>query len=281
MTIRRINAHEIYDAVKEMILNVSTNLPKDVYDALAAARKNETHDSAKVILGQLLSNADLASRTKLPLCQDTGVAVFFVKRGEDVHIEGDSLSAILNAAMVDAYEEGLLRKSLCHPLTRANSGDNSPAIIHTDIVEGDGLTIKFMAKGGGSENMSRCTMLTPAQGWDGIKEFVVNRMAKAGPNPCPPTIIGIGIGGTFDLAPSLAKKALFRPVGIRNADPEVAAMEEELLAEVNSLGIGPMGLGGATTTLDVKIEMHPCHIASLPVAINVQCHSARSSEVKL
>ncbi|GFM36508.1 fumarate hydratase [Desulfovibrio psychrotolerans] len=277
---RNIEAREIHEAVVGLVTQAARHLPPDVNQALAAALAREESDSAREILGQLLENAELAARTGLPLCQDTGVGVFFVELGADVRVQG-VLPEIINAAMVEGYAKGLLRKSLCHPLTRKNTGDNSPAAIHVDIVPGDRLTIMHMAKGGGSENMSRCTMLTPAQGWAGIKDFVVRRMAEAGPNPCPPTIVGVGIGGTFDMAPALAKKALFRPVGIRNPDPEIAAMELELLDAVNDLGIGPMGLGGRTTSLDVKIEMRPCHIASLPLAVNVQCHSSRVREVVL
>lgn len=277
---RNIEAREIHEAVVGLVTQAARHLPPDVNQALAAALAREESDSAREILGQLLENAELAARTGLPLCQDTGVGVFFVELGADVRVQG-VLPEIINAAMVEGYAKGLLRKSLCHPLTRRNTGDNSPAAIHVDIVPGDRLTIMHMAKGGGSENMSRCTMLTPAQGWAGIKDFVVRRMAEAGPNPCPPTIVGVGIGGTFDMAPALAKKALFRPVGIRNPDPEIAAMELELLDAVNNLGIGPMGLGGRTTSLDVKIEMRPCHIASLPLAVNVQCHSSRVREVVL
>ena len=277
---RTIKADEIHDAVTELVLTAARYLPEDVKQAFADAREAEDSDSAREILGQLLENADLAAETGLPLCQDTGVGVFFVEMGDEVHVEGN-LTEILNTAMKEGYDKGLLRKSLCHPLTRQNTGDNSPAVVHVDIVPGDKLKIKHMAKGGGSENMSRCTMLTPAQGWQGIKDFVVRRMAEAGPNPCPPTIVGVGIGGTFDVAPSLAKKALFRPLSEPNSDPEIAAMEEELLAEINKLGIGPMGLGGKTTSLAVKIEMRPCHIASLPLAVNVQCHSSRIKEVVL
>lgn len=277
---KSIKAQAIHDGVVEIVMSAARYLPDDVKGALKTSLDNETSDSAREILGQLLENADLAAKTGLPLCQDTGVGVFFVELGDQVHVEGN-LVEIINKAMVEGYDKGLLRKSLCHPLTRKNTGDNTPAAIHVDIVPGDTLKITHMAKGGGSENMSRCTMLTPAQGWAGIKEFVVRRMAEAGPNPCPPTIVGVGIGGTFDLAPALAKKALFRPVGVRNADPEIAAMEQELLDAINDLGIGPMGLGGKTTSLDVKIEMRPCHIASLPLAVNVQCHSSRIKEVIL
>ncbi|SIO38616.1 fumarate hydratase [Halodesulfovibrio marinisediminis] len=277
---RTIKAEIIHDAVVDLVLTAARYLPEDVKQAIADAREKEDSASAQEILGQLLENADLAASSGLPLCQDTGVGVFFVELGEQVHVEGNIVE-IINNAMVEGYDKGLLRKSLCHPLTRANTGDNSPAVVHVDIVPGDKIRIKHMAKGGGSENMSRCTMLTPAQGWEGIKEFVVRRMAEAGPNPCPPTIVGVGIGGTFDLAPTLAKKALFRPLSEPNPDPELAKMEEELLEEINKLGIGPMGLGGKTTSLGVKIEMRPCHIASLPLAVNVQCHSSRIKEVEL
>lgn len=278
---RKVSARDVHDKVRDMILEAARFLPKDVYQSLQKKMAEETADSGREILRQLIENADYAAQSGLALCQDTGAAIFFVEHGEDVRIEGGTLIEVLNKAMVEGYDKGFLRKSMCHPLTRKNTGDNRPAIIHTELVPGDKIKIKFMAKGGGSENMSRCTMLTPAVGWAGIKEFVVRRMAEAGPNPCPPTIVGVGIGGTFDLAPTLAKKALFRPVDVRNPDPEIAAMEEELLKEVNALGVGPMGLGGATTSLDVKIEMHPCHIASLPVAVNVQCHSSRIREVIL
>ncbi len=278
---RKISAQDVHTAVRDMILQASRYLPKDVYQALETRMSEETSAAGKEILRQLLENADYAAESGLALCQDTGAAIFFVEHGEDVRIEGGTLNETLNNAMVEGYDKGFLRKSMCHPLTRKNTGDNRPAIIHTELVPGDKISIKFMAKGGGSENMSRCTMLTPAMGWAGIKDFVVRRMAEAGPNPCPPTIVGVGIGGTFDLAPTLAKKALFRPVGVRNPNAEIAALEEKLFSAINALGVGPMGLGGATTSLDVKIEMAPCHIASLPVAVNVQCHSSRIREVIL
>ncbi|WP_353115475.1 fumarate hydratase [Nitratidesulfovibrio sp.] len=276
---KSISAKAIHEAVRDMIMDACRLLSDDVYAAFTKAHAEEESASAKEVMAQLIENADLARNTQLALCQDTGSAVFFVDYGEDVKIEGGSLEQVLSDAMVEAYDKGYLRKSMCHPLTRKNTGDNTPPIIHAHVVPGDALRIRFMAKGGGSENMSRVAMLKPAQGWAGIRDFVVRTMAEAGPNPCPPTVVGVGIGGTFDLAPTLAKKALFRPIGVRNADPEVAAMETELLAAINDLGIGPMGLGGKTTSLDVKVEMHPCHIASLPVAVNVQCHSSRTKEV--
>jgi len=274
-----INSDDIYSKMKQVILEAGCNLPRDVEEALEKAYKNETLDSAKEVLSQLLENSKLARESKLPLCQDTGVGVFFVEIGDEVKIEGEHISDVLTRAMVDAYKEGYFRKSLCNPFSRKNTGDNTPAMIHYDLVKGDSLKILFMAKGGGSENMSRCTMLAPAAGWEGIKEFVVKRVAESGPNPCPPIIVGVGIGGTFDYAPILAKKALFRPLGDRHPDEDIAKKEEELLEAINDLGIGPMGLGGKTTALGVKINVKECHIASLPVAVNIQCHSARYKEV--
>jgi fumarate hydratase subunit alpha len=278
---RTVTSQSITDQVAHMVVHANRVLPQDVLAAIEQALARETSPSGREILGQLLENAALARESGLPLCQDTGMAVFFVELGEACRIDGQGLREAITAGMVQGYDQGLLRKSVCHPLTRKNSGDNSPAVIHIDLVPGDGLKIAFMAKGGGSENMSRVTMLSPAQGWKGIKEFVINRVAEAGPNPCPPTILGLGIGGSFELAPILAKKALLRPLDQPHPDPDLAAMEQELLQEINQLGIGPMGLGGDTTCLGVRINMAPCHIASLPLAVNVQCHSARHEEVRL
>jgi fumarate hydratase subunit alpha len=278
---RVLAAQTIIDTVAGMCIRSNRILPQDVRDRFATCAAGEDSPAAREIFRQLTENYQLAEETGLPLCQDTGLAVFFVEVGEDLRVDGMTLRAAINEGVRKGYEEGFLRKSACDPLTRANTGDNTPAIVHFDLVEGDGLKIFFMAKGGGSENMSRVTMLAPAQGWEGIKKFVVNRVAEAGPNPCPPTIVGVGIGGTFELAPILAKKALLRKLGDTNPNPKLAAMEAELLDAINKLGIGPMGLGGQTTSLDVKIAMHPCHIASLPLAVNIQCHSARHQEVEL
>ncbi|RQD64549.1 MAG: fumarate hydratase [Desulfonatronovibrio sp. MSAO_Bac4] len=275
---RIIETKEITDIVARTVVEANIKAPDDVLQAFNKAYEKESSPAGKEILGQLLENVKLAGETSLPLCQDTGLAVFFVELGTECRIQGD-LYAAINEGVRQGYEKGYLRKSCCHPLTRKNTGDNTPAIIHLDLIPGDKLKLKFMAKGGGSENMSRATMLTPAQGWEGIKQFVVNRVAEAGPNPCPPTIVGVGIGGTFDHAPILAKKALFRPLNQKHSDPEIAGMEDELFAAINKLGIGPMGMGGNTTSLGVKIEMAPCHIASLPLAVNIQCHSARHKEV--
>lgn len=277
---REIQPSAIVEAVARMCVSANTELPADVRRAIVTAHKEEDSPAAKEVLRQLLENADLAFESKLPLCQDTGLAVFFVELGQDVFVKGNLKDAI-NEGVRKGYEEGFLRKSACHPLTRKNTGDNTPAIIHIDVVPGDKLKITFMAKGGGSENMSRVTMLAPAQGWEGIKKFVVNRIAEAGPNPCPPTIVGIGIGGTFDHAAKIAKRALAREVDDVHDDPEIAQFEDELMEELNALGIGPMGMGGKTTVLGVKIAIEPCHIASLPVAVNVQCHSQRHEEVEL
>ncbi|MFP4071658.1 MAG: fumarate hydratase [Desulfovibrionales bacterium] len=278
---REIPAQTIIDSVATMCMDANRYLPEDIRTAFDTCAQNEDLPAAKEIFRQLKENYELAEKTGLPLCQDTGLAVFFVEIGEDVRVSGQNIREAINQGVRKGYEEGFLRKSACDPLKRANTGDNTPAIVHMDIVPGDSLKIAFMAKGGGSENMSRVTMLSPAQGWKGIKEFVVNRVAEAGPNPCPPIMLGIGIGGTFEYAPILAKKALLRKLDDTHPDPAIAEMEKELLEAVNRLGIGPMGLGGKTTCLGVKINMAPCHIASLPLAVNVQCHSARHEEVTL
>jgi fumarate hydratase subunit alpha len=262
-----------------MILAAHRRLPPDVQAALEQALNGEENPTAREVLGRILENARIAEETGLPLCQDCGSAVFFVEYGEEVRLRGGTLRETLNGAMVEAYDKGFLRKSMCHPFTRRNTGDNSPAIIHAEPTPGGTLRVRYMAKGGGSENMSLCSMLIPSQGWAGVKDAVLRRMAEAGSNPCPPTVLGVGIGGTFEQAPLLAKAALFRRLDDRHPDGETADMEEELAAAVNALGIGPMGLGGKTTCLGVKIAVMPCHIAGLPLAINVQCHSARHGEV--
>ena len=278
---RTISSDAIVDAVAGMCVSANRYLPHDVRQCFAACAAKEDSPAAREVFRQLTENYELAAESGLPLCQDTGLAVFFVDVGQDVRVQGLNLREAINAGVRKGYEEGRLRKSACDPFTRANTKDNTPAVIHFDCVPGDRLKIAFMAKGGGSENMSRVTMLSPAQGWEGIKKFVLQRVAEAGPNPCPPTVIGIGIGGTFDYAPILAKKALLRKLGDANPDAHLDALEKELLAEINKLGIGPMGLGGKSTSLDVKIAVSACHIASLPLAVNVQCHSVRHEEVEL
>ena len=278
---RTLNATQVIDTVAKMCIDSNRYLPDDVRRRFAECAALEESPAAKEVFRQLTENYELAEETGLPLCQDTGLAVFFVEMGEDLRVEGMNIREAINEGVRKGYGEGFLRKSACDPLTRANTKDNTPAIVHFDIVPGDKLKIAFMAKGGGSENMSRVTMLAPAQGWAGIKKFVIERVAEAGPNPCPPTVVGIGVGGTFDYAPILAKKALLRKLDDVNPDPKLAAMEEELLEALNKLGIGPMGLGGKTTCLGVKIAMSPCHIASLPLAVNIQCHSSRHQEVEI
>jgi len=278
---RIIHTNDIVNAVARMCVKANTELPDDVRNKLSQAMEEETSPSAREVLRQLLENADLAAETKLPLCQDTGLAVFFVEVGDEARVEGGNLRDAINEGARKGYQEGYLRKSACDPFTRANTGDGTPAIIHFDFVPGDKLRIVFMAKGGGSENMSRVTMLAPAQGWEGIKKYVIERVAEAGPNPCPPTVLGIGIGGTFDHAAKIAKKSLMRRLDDTHPDPEIAAKEKELEEAVNRLGIGPMGLGGKTTVLSVKMTVEPCHLASLPLAVNVQCHSQRHEEVVL
>lgn len=278
---RTIQSQTIVDAVAVMCVEANRHLPQDVYTAFHTAAANETAPAAKEIFRQLLENADLAANSSLPLCQDTGLAVFYVEMGNKLLIDGQTLPEAINDGVRKGYLEGYLRKSSCDPFTRKNVGDNTPAVIHLDIVPGDQLRIAFMAKGGGSENMSRVTMLSPAQGWEGVKKFVRERVAEAGPNPCPPISLGVGVGGTFERAAIIAKKALLRHLDDTHPDPDTAAKEKELLDLVNSLGIGPMGLGGKTTCLTVKIAIEPCHLASLPLAVNVQCHSIRHKEVVL
>jgi fumarate hydratase subunit alpha len=262
-------------------MHANRYLRKDVRDCFSACAEKERSPVAREIFRQLKENYELAASSGIPLCQDCGLAVFFADVGQDLRITGLNLREAINEGVRRGYEQGKLRKSVCDPFSRANTKDNTPAIIHFDIVPGDKLRLAFMAKGGGSENMSRAAMLSPSQGWSGIREFVLRRIAEAGANPCPPIIVGIGIGGSFDYAPILAKKALLRKLGDTNPDPALDAWEKELLADINKLGIGPMGLGGTTTALDVKIAAAPCHIAGLPLAVNMQCHSARHEEVEL
>lgn len=280
-----INAGDIVRAIREACIRANSFLPDDVLAALKDALTRESSASGREVLRQLLENARLAAASHLPLCQDNGLAIIFADIGEDAVIDKGpqnlGLYEAINLGVRQGYADGYLRKSVCNPFTRANTGDNTPAVIHTAIVPGGGLKLTVLTKGGGSENMSRVTMLAPAEGWRGIKKFVLGRVAEAGANPCPPIIIGLGIGGSFESSPVLAKKALLMPLDRPNPDPELAAREAELLEAVNSLGIGPMGLGGDTTALGVRILSAPCHIASLPLAVNIQCHSARHVEVEL
>ncbi len=274
---RKISAKDITEKVKALCMSAAYDLGDDAASALRSARDRETSALGKEVLGQIISNFEIAAKESLPMCQDTGIAVFFVEAGRDAHIEGN-LEEAINEGVRQGYDEGYLRKSVCDPLTRINTRDNTPAIIHTSVVEGDGIRIRFAPKGAGSENMSRLRMLKPADGIAGIKKFVVESITEAGGNPCPPIIAGVGIGGNFEKAALLAKKALLRPVGGHNPDKDVHKLEDELLGLINASGIGPMGFGGTVTALAVHIETFPCHIASLPVALNVQCHADRHKE---
>jgi fumarate hydratase subunit alpha len=277
---RTIPAAEVTRAVRALCLQANRHLPDDVRRALEEAALREEHPAAREVLRQIRENYLLAAATGLPLCQDTGLAICFVTLGQDVRVDGD-LTAAIQEGVRQGYREGFLRASVCHPFSRANTGDNTPAVIHYEPVAGEGLRIAFMAKGGGAENMSRVTVITPAEGWEGIAAFTLGRVAEARSNPCPPVVIGLGVGGSLEQAALLAKKALLRPLDDRNPDPDLACKETALLERINALGIGPMGLGGRTTCLGVKILAAPCHIASLPLAVNIQCHSSRHAEAEL
>jgi fumarate hydratase subunit alpha len=278
---REINAKQITDAVSDLCMKANFDIPDDVMNVLKRAYKEEVSPQGKDVLKQIIDNDEIAHNEQVPMCQDTGLAVFFVELGQDVHITGGLLNDAINEGVRKGYKEGYLRKSTCHPFTRKNVGDNTPAIIHVEIVPGDKLKITMAAKGGGSENMSRVMMMKPSDGVEGIKKYIIDRVRESGSNPCPPIIVGVGIGGTFERSALIAKKALLRPLGTPNPDPELDKLEKELLTSINKLGIGPMGLGGRTTALAVHIIVEPCHIASLPLAVNIQCHSARHKEITL
>jgi fumarate hydratase subunit alpha len=280
---RDIDSKKIIETVSHLFQDACLYLPEDVLAALKQAREKEESPAAKDVLAQLIENTEIAAKEKTPLCQDTGAAVVVLELGQDVHITGGDLYTAINEGVRQGYEKGYLRKSMVNqPFSaRVNTKDNTPAIIHADIVPGDKLKISIMPKGGGSENCSRLTVMPPAKGRQGIIDFVVNLVDESGSNPCPPVIIGLGIGGTTDKAMTLAKKALLRKVGEPNPDPEVAELEKEILQRANNLGIGPMGYGGRTTALAVHAETFPAHIASLPVAVNIQCWCARHKETTL
>lgn len=278
---RDVSVERISDALRDLAIRSNIELGEDVIAAFERALEQEESPTGKEILKRLIENAKIAREQRIPMCQDTGFAVVFVELGQDVRIVGGSLKDAITEGVRRGYEEGYLRKSICHCITRKNTGDNTPPVIHFDVVPGDRLKIIFAPKGGGSENMSRVTMLTPAVGIDGVRDFVIQRVKESGPNPCPPTIVGVGIGGTIEQAAILAKKALLRPLGSENPDEELRALEKDWLERINRLGIGPQGLGGRITSLAVHINMMPCHIASLPVAVNIQCHAARHKEIEL
>jgi len=277
---RQINTEEITDTVEKICVDANYNLGDDLVSSLQDALKREKSPLGKEVIAQILENAEIGKNEQVPVCQDTGFAVVFAEIGQEVMIKGQSLQKAINEGVRRGYKNGYLRKSIVkNPLDRVNTGDNTPAVIHTDIVPGDKLKITFMAKGGGCENMSRTAMLTPAQGRDGVIDFVVETVKTAGANPCPPIIVGVGLGGTFEYATLLSKKAILRPVGSHNKDRNTAHLEEELLEKINKLGIGPQGFGGKVTALAVHVETYPCHIASLPVAVNIECHSHRHKSI--
>ena len=278
---REINTSLITTAIRDLCIKANTHLGEDVLAALHKAIELEVSPTGKDILEKLVENARIAREEEIPICQDTGFAVVFAELGQEVHLAGGDLKEAINEGVRQGYQDGYLRKSICHPFTRRNTGDNTPAVIHLDIVPGDRVRLIVAPKGGGSENMSRVTMLTPAVGMEGVKDFVVQRVKESGANPCPPTIVGVGIGGTFETTALLAKKALLRPLGSQNPNGELALLEDELYEEINGLGIGPQGLGGRITSLAVHVNMMESHIASLPVAVNIQCHAARHKEVEI
>jgi len=276
---KTVKVSDIVKKVRDACISANFELGEEVIAAIKKAKEREESPIGEEILELLLENAKIAKEEKIALCQDTGFAVCFVEMGDEVKLKGGNLVEAINEGVRQGYQEGYLRKSICHPFTRKNTGDNTPAIVHVDLVPGNQLKIIVAPKGGGSENMSQVTMLKPSDGIEGIKKFVVERVRQSGANPCPPLIIGVGIGGTFEKAALIAKKALLRPVGSSNPDPELAALEEDLLLRINDLGVGPQGLGGRTTALAVHVKMHPCHIASLPVAVNINCHASRHKKI--
>lgn len=278
---REIQAKQITEAVARLAIEANCVLPCDIKSRIEDARANEPWPTAQGILDKIIENYGIAEANTVPICQDTGVCCVFLKIGQDVHIEGD-LKAAVDEGVRIGYGEGYLRKSVVKdPLRRQNTGDNTPAMLYTELVPGDRLEITVAPKGFGSENMSRLAMLKPSDGVEGVKAFILKTVEEAGPNPCPPIVVGVGIGGTFDKAAYLAKKALMRSTDVRNADPYYANLEAELLEKINALGVGPQGFGGRTTALAVNIEWMPTHIAGLPVAVNINCHVTRHKTVVL
>ncbi len=277
---RKVCSEQITDTVEKLCIDANYNLGEDLIASLKNALGKEKSLLGKEVIVQLLENAEIGRNEHVPVCQDTGFAVVFVEIGQEVVIEGSSLQNAINEGIRRGYKNGLLRKSIVKdPLERINTGDNTPAVIHTEIISGDKLKIVFDAKGGGCENMSRMAMLTPAQGRNGVIDFVVETVKTAGANPCPPVIVGVGLGGTFEYSALLAKKAILRPLDSHNVDENIANLEDELLDKINKLGIGPQGLGGLITALTVNVETYPCHISSLPVAVNIECHSHRTKSI--
>lgn len=277
---RTIDANEITKEVKRMVIEANYYLPKDVMEALQKAKEEDDWNLSKDILDKIVQNAEVASQDQVPMCQDTGMAVVFVEMGQEVVIENGYIEDAINEGIRQGYSDGLLRKSVVNdPLNRENTKDNTPGIINYSIVPGDKLGIQIAAKGFGSENMSRLKMLKPAEGLQGVKDFILETVELAGPNACPPIVVGVGLGGSFDKVTLLAKKALMRDLDDYNENPYYADLEKELLEEINELGIGPQGFGGKTTALKVALEYYPTHIAGLPIAVNINCHATRHKEV--
>jgi len=277
--LREIDSKVITKEVKKLCIEGNIYLGDDVIKSFKENLEKEKSDLGKDILNILIENAQIAKETHIPLCQDTGMAVFFVEIGQEVVIKGDTLTDAINKGVSEGYTEGYLRKSVVSPITRINTKDNTPAIIHYEMVKGDKIKIQYAPKGFGSENMSQLKMLKPSDGIEGVKEFIVKTVSEAGPNPCPPIVVGVGIGGTVDKCAQIAKKALFRDIGTHSKDEMIADLEKEMIKKINDLGIGPQGLGGNTTALAVNIETFPTHIAGLPVVVNINCHSARHKQV--
>jgi len=281
MVAKEVQASEITKTIKRLCIEANTVLEEDVIAAYEKGLEIEESPVGKDCFRQLLENAKIAKEEGIALCQDTGLAVVFVEMGQDVHVIGGDLNEAIHEGVRQGYRDGYFRVSSLDPLTRKNFGDNTPAIIHVEMVSGDRLKLSVAPKGFGSENMSRVVLFPPAVGIEGVKRYIVQRVEESGPNPCPPVVVGVGIGGTFEKAALIAKKSLFRPLGQRHPNPEIAQLEIELLEEINRLGIGPLGLGGRVTALDVHIETYPTHIASIPVAVNIQCHCDRHKEALL
>lgn len=276
---REVSVEKIIDTVKELCIESNYYLGDDIRNGLKDSIEKEEYPLANDVLKKIYLNADIARDNNMPICQDTGMACIFVELGQDVHITGGSLEDAINEGVRRGYEEGFLRKSVVKdPLNRVNTKDNTPAIIYYDIVKGDKVKITVAPKGFGSENMSRIAMLKPSDGIEGVKKFILETVENAGPNPCPPMVVGVGIGGTFDKAAYLAKKALLRPIDQSSEIEFYKELEEELIEEINKLGIGPQGFGGRTTALGINIEVYPTHIAGLPVAVNINCHATRHKE---
>lgn len=283
MEIRKIKADTVTKTVKQLFMDCNYFIDDSITKALKDFREKEKSPVGKNVLSQLLENNEIAAKEQIPICQDTGMAVLFVEYGDKVVIEDGSFKEAVEQGVREAYDEGYLRKSVVTDpvFDRINTKDNTPAVIHTEIVPGDKIKFLVGGKGFGSENMSAIKMLTPSYGAGGVKDFILETVKKAGPNPCPPIVVGVGIGGTFEKAAQLAKKATFRPIDTKNPDPRYAQMEDELLEKINRMGFGPAGLGGNTTALGVNIETYPTHIAGMPVAVNICCHAARHKEAEI